>query len=96
MKLLMVVYSGSSPRTVTGLLESHAVHGWTQLPRAHGAGATGRHEETRAWPGDSSVFFTVVSEPDAARLADALQSAAGALPAGERLHAAVMPVERFF
>ena len=92
----MVVYSGSRPRTVTGLLEAHEVHGWTELPRAHGAGATGRREESRAWPGDAVVYFTIVSEPQAALLADALAGAAAQLPPGERLHAAVLPVERFF
>ena len=96
MKLLMVVYSGSQPRNVIALLESHAVHGWTEVPQAVGAGLTGRREATRAWPGDAAVFFTVVDDPRATPLADALEQAARALPAGERLHAAVLPVERFF
>ena len=96
MKLLMVVYSGSRPDTVTGLLEAHAVHGWTELPRALGAGATGRREASRAWPGDAAVFFTIVDDARAAPLADALAGAAGTLPAEERLHAAILPVERFF
>ena len=96
MKLLMVVYSGSRPRTVTGLLESHEVHGWTELPRGLGAGATGRREASRAWPGDAAVFFTIVSDGQATPLADALQHASAALPEDERLHAAIMPVETFF
>ena len=96
MKLVMVVYSGNSPHTVTRLLEAHDVHGWTELGGAHGAGASGRREATRAWPGGAAVFFSIVDVTRADHLAEALAAEARTLPAGERLHAAVMPVERFF
>lgn len=96
MTMLMVIYSGSHPQVVTTLLEAHAVRGWTELPRALGAGTTGRREATRAWPGDAAVFFTVVDRDRALELIDALEAAAHELPAGERLHAALLPVERFF
>ena len=96
MKLVMVVYSGSRPDTVTALLETHQARGWTELHGAHGAGASGRREANRAWPGDAAVFFSLVEAARADELAAALAGQARALPAGERLHAAVMPVERFF
>jgi hypothetical protein len=63
---------------------------------AHGAGATGKREGTRAWPGDESVFFSMVSDDHVAALTATIRDhAARALP-GERLHVAQMPVERFF
>jgi len=92
----MVVYSGSRPQTVTGLLESHGVRGWTEFTGAHGAGTSGRRESTRAWPGDAAVFFSIVDAARADELVTALEAESGTLSAGERLHAAVMPVERFF
>jgi hypothetical protein len=96
MKLVMVVYSGSRPQTVTRLLEAHDVRGWTEFAGAHGVGASGRRESTRAWPGDAAVFFSIVDAAHADELATALEAESVGLPAGERLHAAVMPVERFF
>ena len=96
MKLVMVIYSGSRPDTVTALLEAHQAQGWTELHGAHGAGASGRREATRAWPGDAAVFFSIVDVARADHLVEALAAEARTLPAGERLHAAVMPVERFF
>ena len=96
MKLLMIIYSGQRSHTVASLLEAHQVHGYTELTNAHGAGTTGRREGTRAWPGDARVFFTVIDAARADQLVSSLEVAAGMLPAGERLHAAVMPVERFF
>ena len=96
MKLLMIVYSGSQPQGVTALLEAHGVHGWTELPRALGAGASGRREQTRAWPGDAVVLLTIVDAARVDELTTTLAQARDRLPQGERLHAAVLPVEHFF
>ncbi len=96
MKLLLIVHGGDDRELVPALLDRHQVDGWTELPRAHGAGASGRREGTRAWPGDSALYFTTVDAAKADELADALATAARDLPAGDRLHAMVLPVERFF
>jgi len=96
MKLLLIVYSGNDPEIVPVLLDQHQVAGWTELAGVHGAGATGRREGTRAWPGDSALFFTAVDAAKADELANALATAARALPDGDRLHVTVLPVERFF
>ena len=95
MKLLLIVHSGDDREIVPALLDHHHVAGWTQVGCVHGAGATGRREGTRAWPGDSALYFTAVEAAKADELADALTAAARDLPAGERLHAMVLPVERF-
>jgi hypothetical protein len=95
MKLLLIVHSGDDHEIVPALLDRHQVAGWTQMGCVHGAGTTGRREGTRAWPGDSALYFTAVDAAKADELADALAAAARDLPAGERLHAMVLPVERF-
>jgi hypothetical protein len=96
MKLLLIIYSGSGSRLVPDLLETHQAGGYTRLVPAHGAGETGRREGTRAWPGSAEVYFTAVPADRVAELTEALRAEAGRLSEGERLHAAVMPIETFF
>lgn len=89
------MYSGSDSRLVPTLLDEHQVGGYTELTQAHGAGRTGRREGTRAWPGDASVYFSIVPGGRVAELTSAIQVEAGRLEAGERLHLAVLPTETF-
>lgn len=96
MRMLVIVYGGPRPELIPDLLDREGVIGWTELPNAHGAGRSGRREGSRAWPGESQVFFTVVADDSVAALAAALRDLAGAAAAGERLHVAELPVERFF
>ena len=96
MKLLLVIYSGSRPRLVPDLLDAHHVGGYTGLTQAHGTGATGRREGTRAWPGDSTVFFSIVAQEQVAALTAALRHEADGLEPLERLHVAVLPTDTFF
>lgn len=96
MRMFMLMYSGPSPRRVEEILERHDVHAWTSYTGGKGAGRTGRHEGTRAWPGETTVVLSVVPAANAEAIAAALEQEAEALPSGERLHLAVMPIERFF
>lgn len=96
MKMLMLVYSGATPSRISSLLDAHHAGGWTEFQNAHGAGTTGRRDGSRAWPGDSSLFVSVVPEPAAAELVDTLRGEAARLPTGERLHVAVLPTDTFF
>ena len=95
MKLLLAIYSGANPRLVPALLDEHHA-GWTELPPAHGAGSTGRREGTRAWPGDSRLYISMVPVERADELVRALREEAARLVGGERLHAGVLPMETFF
>lgn len=95
MKMLMLVYSGASPNRVSSLLDAHHAGGWTEFTGAHGAGTSGRREGSRAWPGDSTLFLSVVPEDTASSLVSAVRDEAAQLPAGERLHVAVLPTETF-
>jgi hypothetical protein len=96
MKMLIVVYSGPNPHRISSLLDSHHAGGYTEFRNAHGAGSTGRREGSRAWPGESTLFFSVVPSDQSAELVETLREEAPGLPAGERLHVAVLPTETFF
>ncbi len=96
MRMFVLMYSGPSPRRVEAILERHDVHAWTSYTGGKGAGATGRHEGSRAWPGETTVVMSVVPAAGADALAAALRQEAAALPGGERLHLAVLPIEHFF
>ncbi|HEX6048663.1 MAG TPA: hypothetical protein VFZ21_05335 [Gemmatimonadaceae bacterium] len=95
MKMLMLVYSGPNPQRVSSLLDRHRATGYTEFRNVHGAGATGRREGTRAWPGESSLFVSVVPRAQADALVASLGDEVRQLPTGERLHVAVLPLETF-
>jgi hypothetical protein len=95
MKMLMLVYSGAQPHRITSVLDAHRA-GYTEFGGVHGAGATGRREGTRAWPGESTMFVSVVPAQESDALLPELRAVAAALPAGERLHVAVLPTETFY
>jgi len=96
MKLVLVIYNGGNDRLVPELFDRHHAGGYTEFRGAHGAGESGRREGTRAWPGDASLFFSIVPADRVGALTAALREQADALEAGERLHVAVMPTETFF
>ena len=96
MKMVLVIYSGSDQSLVPSLLDEHRAGGYSEFRNVHGAGETGRREGTRAWPGEASVYFSIVPAERAGELIDALRDAAGELPADDRLHVAVLPTETFF
>ena len=95
MTMVMLVYSGPNSQRVTSLLDRHGATGYTEFRDGHGAGATGRREGTRAWPGESSLFLSVVPAPQADALVATLGVEARRLPSGEHLHVAVLPLETF-
>ena len=95
MKMLMLVYSGSTPQRISSLLDAHHA-GYTEFHNAHGTGSTGKRDGSRAWPGDSTLWVSVVPEPAVAELVGALREETSRLAAGARLHVAVLPTDSFF
>jgi len=95
MKLLLVVYTGPNPRVVSDLLDGNRIEGYTWYAPAHGAGRSGRHEGTRAFPGEETIYFSMVPDEAARAVLPALAAWQRTAPEGERLHAAVMPVDQF-
>jgi len=96
MRMLMVVYSGSSPQRISSLLDAHHAGGYTEFRNAHGVGSTGKREGSRAWPGESTLFLSVLPEAHSDALVGTLRDESTRLPAGERLHVAVVPAVTFF
>jgi hypothetical protein len=64
MKMLMLVVDDARKEELEVVLEEAGVAGYTELPRAAGAGATGPRLGSRAFPRSSAVIFTFL--PDAA------------------------------
>ncbi len=95
MKMLVVIYGGPRPELVPDVFDRNGVTGWTQLAGGHGAGRTGRREGTRAWPGESQVYFSVANDAIVTTVMAALREQAASAVPGERLHVAELPVERF-
>ena len=96
MKMLMLVYSGPTPQRISSLLDRHHAGGYTEFRNAHGAGSTGRREGSRAWPGESTLWVSVLPEAQSAELVGTLRAETAQLGPGERLHVAVLPTETFF
>ena len=96
MKMLMVVYSGSHPQRITSLLDRHHAEGYTEFRSAHGVGSSGKREGSRAWPGESTLWVSIVPDPRASELMESLREESSRLAATERVHVAMLPTESFF
>ena len=96
MQMLVITYAGADARQVDRALDAAGITGWTRIGGAHGHGLDGPREGTRAWPGEVTVWFTVVPDERAGILSDDLHRLAAALPAAEGLHVAVVPTAAFF
>lgn len=96
MRMFLLMYGGPNGTRVPSILERHGIDHYTTYGGGHGAGSTGRREGTRAWPGETSMTVSVVPDERADSLVTELEAEAKVLPAGERLHVAVLPIERFF
>ncbi|GMV09205.1 MAG TPA: hypothetical protein PKC83_07370 [Gemmatimonadaceae bacterium] len=95
MKLLLLIYSGPTPQRIAALLEAYDAPGYTEFVNARGAGATGKIEGTRAWPGTATVFISVVPADRVAELRAALIDYKARAAEGEHLHVATMPTEDY-
>lgn len=95
MKMLVIIYSGPEPDRVQAVLDAHPVGGYTEFGEVRGVGATGRREGSRAWPGRSTLFMSVMSGSCATTVTQELGAVSQGLPEGQRLHVVVLPVDQF-
>lgn len=96
MKMFLMMYGGPDDTRVPALLERHGITHYTSFAGGHGAGSTGRRAGTRAWPGETTMIVSMVPAERADSLTEELKTEASQLPAGERLHVAVVPTDSFF
>jgi len=94
MKLLVIFCSGSRIDEVRRLVEAHDVHAFTEIPAALGAGQTGRHMGTRAFPGTSATFLTAVQADKADEILAGLRQWSKTCTAEEGIRVLALPVEQ--
>lgn len=82
-KLLIILCSGDQIGGVRRLIEAQGIRGYTEIPEVLGAGLTGRHLGTRAFPGSGSMIFTVIDRGRAEELVASLADLAASCPPGE-------------
>lgn len=94
MKMLMILCPNSRVDEVRKLIDEHHVHGYSEMLDVRGAGISGKHLGTRAWPGASALVFSVAEESKVDELAEAVGELAGRCSPEEGVRAFVLPVER--
>ncbi|RMH19254.1 MAG: hypothetical protein D6696_11135 [Acidobacteria bacterium] len=72
LKLLLILCASGRADEVRRLIEQRRVEGFTEIPELEGAGVTGRHLGSRAFPGTTSLIFTALAPEPAAALVAAL------------------------
>ena len=60
MKLLMIIVDTDCREELEVLLRKNGVTAYSEIPNAHGVGATGVRMGSSAHPRTSSIFFTVL------------------------------------
>lgn len=93
MKMLLILCSGERIARVRQLIEAQAVQGYTEIPQALGAGLTGRHLGTRAFPGTASLIFTALAAEASAGLIESLRGLAAGCSSGEGVKVFVLDAE---
>ena len=74
MKLLMIIVDTDCREEVEVLFQHNGVTGYSEIPNAHGVGASGVRMGSGAHPKTSSMFFTVVETNQVAPLKKALSA----------------------
>jgi hypothetical protein len=62
MKLLMIIVDTHCREELEVLLQRHGVAAYSEIPSAHGVGASGIRMGSGAHPATSSIFFTVLAD----------------------------------
>ena len=94
MKMLMIICSGSKLEEVRDLMDRHGVQGYSEIPEIRGAGSTGKHLGTRAWPGISCMIFAAVETEKAEEVIGAVESLCNSCSPDEGVRMMVLPVDR--
>ncbi len=94
MKLLMILVDTNHQNAVEEILDRHQVQGFSELPDVLGRGETGRKLGSRAFPGSSTLYFTVIDPSICASLCGELQALNDEIGKEEGLFAFTMEAEK--
>ena len=73
MKLVLILVDADRAPDVERILERRGLPGYTEIPQVIGKGLTGRKLGTRAFPGATALYFTVIPPAEVAGLFVALR-----------------------
>lgn len=93
MKMLIVIGPHSREREIRDSLGRHGARAFTEVPEVLGAGATGAHLGTQAFPGRQTLVFSVLTDEQLASAVESLKAVRAGLYPDERLHAFAVPAE---
>ena len=85
--MLMILCAEERVEELIRFLGDYDVAGFTELQGLQGAGSTGKHLGTRAFPGTVSMLLTVGSREETARVAEGLGNFAKGCRPGQGLRA---------
>ena len=91
MRMLMTVIDDARKEEFEVFLDRTGIDGYTEISHAAGRGASGRRQGSRAFPGSSAVFFTVLSEEALERVLAGVDEFCATC--GEKLRMISWPVE---
>ena len=61
MRLLFILVDSNHRDDVEAILDAQNVPGYSELPTVLGKGATGKKMGSRAFPGSSTLYFTILN-----------------------------------
>lgn len=93
MKMLIVIGPNSREREIRAALGQHGARAYTEVPDVVGAGASGAHLGTPAFPGRETLVFSVLTDEQLNAALRALNALKAGLYPDERLHAFSVPAE---
>jgi hypothetical protein len=91
-KLLLILCSSGETGEIRKLLQAHEVEGFTEISGVLGAGVTGLHLGTRAFPGSASMIFSATSAEKCDELIPELRGLSSSCCPGEGLKVYVLDV----
>ncbi len=93
MKFVLILVDADRAPDVERVLEHRGLPGYTEIPQVLGKGQTGRKLGTRAFPGATTLYFTVIPPADVAGLFAELRDLRAARGSAEGLRVFTLDTE---
>ena len=92
MKMLMLIVERDVRERVETILSEKNVRGFTEIPTVFGTGTSGPRLGSRAFPGTSSIIFSILEDDQVAGVMESLETDCAACP--HKVHTIVWGVEQ--